>query len=657
MSTTSFLHDQQVHTRTTLLKSLGWSLIALFCLAGLLFSVLLSGNSAQAGKYSQAGGVSPVKSFTPVTSIPLTNTLTATITGTPPTPFPTPTNGISCTMAWHDVNIPDGVIYGNNLLNGVAAVASNDVWAVGFSTDVSNTQSLLIEHWDGEQWNIVPAPAIEGDNPILNGIWAASPSNIWAVGSYVIGQVSQTLTIQWDGTQWVRVLSPDPGGSGSLNKVGGLSGDDVWAIGSTVLHWDGTQWILVTYPAGGELTDISAVSANDVWVVGSTSSGGIEQTFTMHWDGAQWSVVPSPDAGAGDNYLEGVTAISANDIWAVGYYSIYQGGFNYGPLLMHWDGTTWSVSGTRASPSPPAGTNLNSVVALASDDVWAVGGAENGAGGFTVAMHWDGSTWSNVYPIDGRLYAFEFLSSVSGLTDGTLWAVGMKRGYGPASTLAKEYASTIFTDVPQGSTFYPHITCLACKGIVSGYSDGTFRPNKFVTRGQIAKIVALSSLHGTSRQNSKSTSGKAPSYDQVFEDVAPGSPFFDYIYLLSGQMAGYPCGGQGEPCVPPGNLPFFRPNSTATRGELAKIVSNAANFNDNILPDTQTFTDVPEGSTFYTYTERLVLNRPGVMQGYPCGGPVEPCDPENRSYFRPGNKVTRGRSPEVVSNTFFPDCQ
>ncbi len=47
-----------------------------------------------------------------------------------------------------------------------------------------------------------------------------------------------------------------------------------------------------------------------------------------------------------------------------------------------------------------------------------------------------------------------------------------------------------FTDVPPDNTFYTHVRCLACRGIISGYADGTFRPNNPVTRGQLAKMVS-----------------------------------------------------------------------------------------------------------------------------------------------------------------------
>jgi hypothetical protein len=209
--------------------------------------------------------------------------------------------------------------------------------------------------------------------------------------------------------------------------------------------------------------------------------------------------------------------------------------------------------------------------------------------------------------------------------------------------------------VPPENTFYANVRCLACRGIISGYPCGGpgepcdpdnhpyFRPGNNVTRGQIAKIV------------SNAAGFIDPVSGQTFEDVSPGSTFYEFIERLTSReiMSGYPCGGAGEPCVPPGNRPYFRPNSNATRGQLAKIVSNAAGLQDPISG--QTFEDVPPGSTFYEFIERLVAE--GVMSGYPCGGPGEPCvPPGNRPYFRPGNLVTRGQTSKIVANTFYPDC-
>ena len=203
-----------------------------------------------------------------------------------------------------------------------------------------------------------------------------------------------------------------------------------------------------------------------------------------------------------------------------------------------------------------------------------------------------------------------------------------------------------FSDVPADNTFYGSIRCLACRGFVSGYADGTFRPNAQITRGQIAKIVSNAAGYGSD-----------PGV-QVYEDVPPGHPFFDWVQRLSngGVISGYPCGSiPEEPCVAPGNRPYFRPYANATRGQLSKIVSNAAGYSDP--PTGQTFEDVPSSNPFYASIQRLASR--GVMGGYACGSvPEEPCvAPGNRPYFRWGSDVTRGQSAKIAANTFLPGCQ
>ena len=220
----------------------------------------------------------------------------------------------------------------------------------------------------------------------------------------------------------------------------------------------------------------------------------------------------------------------------------------------------------------------------------------------------------------------------------------------PTATLC----AVSFTDVPPGSTFYPFIRCLACRGIINGYpcggpgepcnsnNDPYFRPGSNVTRGQFAKIAA------------NSAGFNEPTGAQQYEDVPVGSTFFDFIWRLTdrGLVNGYPCGGPGEPCGP-NNLPYFRPNANVTRGQLSKIDANAAGFNDT--PGAQQYEDVLPGSTFYDFIWRL--SDRGIINGYPCGGTGEPCGPNNLPYFRPGASATRGQASKIVANTFFPSCQ
>ena len=48
----------------------------------------------------------------------------------------------------------------------------------------------------------------------------------------------------------------------------------------------------------------------------------------------------------------------------------------------------------------------------------------------------------------------------------------------PTVTVTSTACPIQFTDVPNGSTFYVWIRCLACRNIVIGYADDTFRPFK-----------------------------------------------------------------------------------------------------------------------------------------------------------------------------------
>ncbi|HKP52603.1 MAG TPA: SBBP repeat-containing protein [Chloroflexia bacterium] len=211
-----------------------------------------------------------------------------------------------------------------------------------------------------------------------------------------------------------------------------------------------------------------------------------------------------------------------------------------------------------------------------------------------------------------------------------------------AATSTPTVCTITFSDVPQGHTFYAYVRCLACQGILGGYDDGTFRPDNLITRGQIAKVV------------SNAAAIEDEPGPQVYEDVASDNTFYIWINRLSlhGYMGGYPCGGEGEPCGAD-NKPYFRPFSNATRGQLAKIVANAAGLGGD--PTGIFYTDVPKDNPFYTWIMRLTAL--GAMSGYPCGGEGEPCDDANRPYFRPYNNVTRGQASKIVANAFFPDCQ
>jgi hypothetical protein len=76
----------------------------------------------------------------------------------------------------------------------------------------------------------------------------------------------------------------------------------------------------------------------------------------------------------------------------------------------------------------------------------------------------------------------------------------------------------------------------------------------------------------------------APADTQYFQDVPSGDPFFGYVntLFLEGIINGYPCGGPGEPCVPP-NLPYYRPGGNLTRAQMAKIINTSQNLSTEAI--------------------------------------------------------------------------
>jgi hypothetical protein len=60
----------------------------------------------------------------------------------------------------------------------------------------------------------------------------------------------------------------------------------------------------------------------------------------------------------------------------------------------------------------------------------------------------------------------------------------------------------------------------------------------------------------------------------------------------------------------------------------------------------QCFADVPPGNSFFDNANRIYMQ--GIVGGYPCGGAGEPCDADNRPYYRPGNGVTRQQMSKFV---------
>lgn len=133
------------------------------------------------------------------------------------------------------------------------AVSPDNVWAVGLAYD--GHAETVIEHWDGTSWTVSPTPYPGAPGAALSSVSAVSADDIWAVGGTrdESGGVDGTLIEHWDGQEWSVVPSPSPGIQYSLlTNISADSSTDAWASGvfsshaelekTLLMHWDGTSW-------------------------------------------------------------------------------------------------------------------------------------------------------------------------------------------------------------------------------------------------------------------------------------------------------------------------------------------------------------------------------------------------------------------------------
>jgi alpha-tubulin suppressor-like RCC1 family protein len=216
-----------------------------------------------------------------------------------------------------------------------------------------------------------------------------------------------------------------------LSAVTTLSPDDAWAVGYTTQgrttrtlteHWDGSAWSVVASPSPGgrhlsQLTSVTAVGPDDVWAVGifntHPSQYFHDRTLTMHWDGTSWSRVPSPNGhGFYDNVLQSVSAVRSDDVWAVGYF-FYDEELPPRTLAVHWDGTSWTRVHTE---NPDAPGYLDAVAAVRSTNVWAVG--RHG-----LLEHYNGTGWK------ATRVSFALAAAISASSRADIWVVGGQSSY------------------------------------------------------------------------------------------------------------------------------------------------------------------------------------------------------------------------------------
>jgi hypothetical protein len=301
---------------------------------------------------------------------------------------------------------------------GIYAASPTDVWAVGVpgGTDA-------FEHWNGTSWTGQGLPAgiatAAGNSASVSSITGTSASNITAVGTGDINTggtiVQESVAFHFNGTAWSEMTIP---ANVELGPVLAFSATNLWSVNNNgdAEQFNGTTWTTTSLPVPTtepnlDMTSISGSSPSDIWAAGTEFNEGLHRDNSPvleHFNGTSWSNVSVPVASPTGG-LTDVVDISPTDAYAV---------TTVGAIL-HWNGTTWTL--LNATTQTGAAVTGSEVAALSPADVW--------VGSSTTLDNFNGSTWTSV-PVPattGLTPAGQTLASpdaAAAVGPGTVWFAG-----------------------------------------------------------------------------------------------------------------------------------------------------------------------------------------------------------------------------------------
>ena len=271
---------------------------------------------------------------------------------------------------WNVVSTPN-VGTRPNVLVGVDALRSDLAWAVGYYRGESVLRRTLLLRWNGTQWRTATSPNPGTLSNTLLDVAAIAPNDIWAVGHKSSGAGYRSLFLHYNGTGWSEVRVPSFGtGDNVITSISAVSGSDVWAAGYFVegaqhktltLHYDGTVWHRVPSDnaAGGvtALRDIDASSPTSAWAVGLEYQSDPNRyvASTQHWDGTSWNAFPSAvRASSLSSEMLGVAnAPDTSQAWAAGRLDAATGA---APWRSQGEVETICLSGSTTAPLSTQGS-------------------------------------------------------------------------------------------------------------------------------------------------------------------------------------------------------------------------------------------------------------------------------------------------------------
>lgn len=181
-----------------------------------------------------------------------------------------------------------------------------------------------------------------------------------------------------------------------------------------------------------------------------------------------------------------------------------------------------------------------------------------------------------------------------------------------------------FSDVKEGHKYYVSINYLKEKGLISGYSDNTFKADQNINRVEAIKLILTAT--GLSPDTETSATILEKISEPLFADTPLDAWYTTYLAIAKekGLIAGYWDGN-------------FYPESQINLAEALKIYFEALNSNYagvDLSNTSTTFDDTPAEAWFTQYTS--YAGAKGLINIYPT------------NTVNPNQEMTRGYMAEII---------
>lgn len=278
---------------------------------------------------------------------------------------------------------------------------------------VMATVAVIVLSSPGSAWGLqwTTLPQVPSTTNLIAASNSCTVGQCLNVGKYNLNG-GPAFAMSWTNSDWSfggPEATPNPAGAtaSQLDGVSCASYPTCTAVGqytngsgtklSLAMRWNGSTWTIQTTPnpAGATISHLNSVSctaSNACTAVGDATVSGVQQALAMRWNGTTWAIQTTPTpVGATASQLDDVYCTSATACTAVGMYTFFGG--TKMSLAMVWNGATWTV---QTTPNPAGATisHLGSVSCTASNACTAVGEATISGSLRTLAMRWNGTAWT-----------------------------------------------------------------------------------------------------------------------------------------------------------------------------------------------------------------------------------------------------------------------